>query len=181
MKKVLSLVLVLVLCMAMSAMAATDSPTNPILPPIDKVNIVSYPEIGLKGDPAGAVDASSLVAKLNSQGKEAVLGADVAAMVDAVSSGKLVTVVPMKMTSEYDVSMGDVTITIGVPAAQSLSAGTKVAVAVAIPNGVADGQTAYVWSVFEGVANGNGGVETTLKADVVAKIAVGGAMVAIFA
>ena len=184
MKKVLSLVLVLMLTLAMSAMAesAASPVAAPVIPAVADVKVSTDPSVDMYADPSAAAqaEAADQLAKLESEGKEAFFGPAAAAAIDAASNGNLVAVVPFAMTG-YDASMGDVTVTITVPAADALTAGQKVAVAVGTPNGVDNGATVYEWEVVEGIANGNGGVEVTFSADLMTKIAAEGALIAIYA
>ena len=176
MNKVLSLVLVLVLCMAMSAMA--ESPVAPSI--AAPVTVATYPAVNLASDAAATAEVAAQLGAMQSKGKEAYFGADVAALIDAISQGNLVSVDALALTG-YDASMGDVTATLSGANLQALAAGTKVAVAIGVPAGVADGMTTYTWNVLEGIADGNGGVQVTIPADVMAAANGASMMVAIFA
>ena len=176
MNKVLSLVLVLVLCMAMSAIA--ESPVAPSI--AAPVTVATYPAVNLASDPAQAAEVAAQLGALEAQGKEAYLGADIAALVDAISGGNLVSIDALSLTG-YEASMGDVTATISSANLQALAAGAKVAVVIGISAGVADGMTTYTWSVLEGIADGNGGVQVTIPADIMAAANGASMVTAIFA
>lgn len=175
MKKVLSLVLILVLCMAMSAMAADSSDKGvTVLAGVAGLNIA-------KDTSATAqTELAAIEAKLAAEGTEAIFGANNAATISAVSTGKLIALDAMTAAG-YDATMGDVVMTLSCAAAEALASGTKVAVAVGTPNGVENGATTYEWVVFQGIANGNGGVETTIDAATMAKVAEAGCIIAIYA
>ena len=182
MKKVLSVILVLMLTLAMSAMAEPSPVDVQLIPAVSDVKVSTDPAVDMYADPSAAAqaEAADQLAKLESEGKEAFFGPAVAAEIDGASNGNLVAVIPFSLTG-YDESMGDVTATIAVPAADALVAGQQVAVAVGTPNGIDNGATVYEWTVFEGIANGNGGVEVTIDAATMSKVAVEGALIAIYA
>ena len=183
MKRAISLILVLMLSLAMVAVAeSAASPTDvALIPAAADVKIATEPSVNLFVDAAeeAQTEAAAQLAKLEAEGKEAFFG-DAAAEIDAATNGNLVALIPMGLDG-YEESMGDVTVTLEVPAAEALTAGQKVAVAVGTPNGIEDGATVYEWAVFEGIADGNGAVEVTIDAATMGKIAADGALFAIYA
>lgn len=186
MKKVLSLVLVLMLCLAMSAMAATSPDVSAIIANIAAITATATTETGaamsIGPDVTDeAIDATEAqVKKLAGSTAEEFFGADAAAKIAELSSGKLVEMFPI-LCSGYDASMGAVTVSFDVPSAEALTAGQKTAVAIGVPNGMEAGEAVYDWTVLEGVADGNGAIVVTIDADTMAAISVAGAMVAIYA
>ena len=105
MNKVLSLVLVLVLCMAMSAIAESPVAASVAAP----VTVATYPAVDLRSDATAAAEVAAQLSALETQGKEAYFGQDVANLIDAVSNGNLVAIDALTL-SGYDASMGDITL-----------------------------------------------------------------------
>jgi len=194
MKKAFSILLALILCVGMFAVAgqAASSPSSSKKNSSSSDTTVAAtpaataeptePALQVFVDPSEAAqeeDAHELT-KLEESGKEAFFGEEIASQIDEATEGKLVALLPIAETG-YEDSMGDVTVTISFPAAEALTEGQKVVVAIGTPSGVVDDEPTYDWKIVEGTANGQGGIVLTLDQETMDQIAEGGVLFAIYA
>ena len=191
MKKAFSILLALILCVGMFAVAgqAASSPSSSKKNSSSSDTTVvatpaatAEPALLVFVDPAESAqeECARQLAKLEESGKEALMGEEVASQIDEATEGKLVALLPIAETG-YEDSMGDVTVTISFPAAEALTEGQKVVVAIGTPSGVVDDEPTYDWKIVEGTANGQGGIVLTLDQETMDQIAEGGVLFAIYA